>query len=210
MISGAAWWWSLSEDVSPDYYTVLGVSKTATRSELKKRYNTLALRYHPDKIQGSLRSSPWWLKAFRRATGYESRAARNFVRIAEAYQVLKEDKSREEYDASRRREGASRDDRPSSWHTRISMWQIFLTLTAAIAILEYVLIPSVLGLFKPPEPDSITDRDKILQYDAARQRARARQQANYSRSAASSASLSMDRRRRRTTTTTTSSPSRAH
>lgn len=38
-----------SEMRKKDYYDILGIKKTATDTEIKKAYRTLALRFHPDK-----------------------------------------------------------------------------------------------------------------------------------------------------------------
>ena len=53
-----------------DYYEVLGVSKGATESEIKKAYRKLALKYHPDKNPD------------------DKSAEDKFKEAAEAYEVL--------------------------------------------------------------------------------------------------------------------------
>jgi molecular chaperone DnaJ len=60
-----------------DYYSVLGLQKTASEEEIKKAYRTLAHRYHPDKTGGS---------------------EAKFKEINEAYQVLSDKNKRAQYD----------------------------------------------------------------------------------------------------------------
>lgn len=60
-----------------NYYDVLGISKGASKEEIKKAFRKLAHKYHPDKKGGD-------------------EAA--FKDINEAYQVLADDKKRSEYD----------------------------------------------------------------------------------------------------------------
>jgi len=60
-----------------DYYSILGIAKTASEDEVKKAYRKLAHRYHPDK-----------------AGGDETK----FKEINEAYQVLSDKNKRAQYD----------------------------------------------------------------------------------------------------------------
>ena len=63
-----------------DYYEVLGVSKTASKDELKKAYRQLALKYHPDRNPG------------------DKEAEEKFKEAAEDYEVLSDDQKRARYD----------------------------------------------------------------------------------------------------------------
>ena len=63
-----------------DYYEVLGVSKEATKEEIKKAYRKQALKFHPDKNPGDKKSEE------------------NFKEAAEAYEVLSNDEKKSRYD----------------------------------------------------------------------------------------------------------------
>jgi curved DNA-binding protein len=63
-----------------DYYKILGVSKNASESEMKKAYRKLAMKYHPDHSKGD--------------KGSEEK----FKQISEAYAVLSDPEKRKEYD----------------------------------------------------------------------------------------------------------------
>ncbi len=62
-----------------DLYSVLGVSKTATKDEIRKAYRALARKHHPD-------------------VNKEPDAAKRFNEIQEAYDVLSDDEKRKLYD----------------------------------------------------------------------------------------------------------------
>jgi len=69
----------------PDYYSILGVSPTASPKEIKFAFRRLAKQYHPDKVDESCKKA----------------AEDNFKRIAEAYYVLNDPARRCEYDLFR-------------------------------------------------------------------------------------------------------------
>ncbi|CAB3404707.1 unnamed protein product [Caenorhabditis bovis] len=62
-----------------DYYKTLGISKGASDDEIKKAYRKMALKYHPDKNK-------------------EPGAEAKFKEVAEAYDVLSDEKKKKIYD----------------------------------------------------------------------------------------------------------------
>lgn len=64
---------------SDDYYEVLGVSRDASQAEIKKTFKQLAVDYHPDRSE-------------------DPNAEEKFKAIAEAYEVLGDEQSRQKYD----------------------------------------------------------------------------------------------------------------
>lgn len=63
-----------------DYYDVLGLSRSASESDIKKAYRQLALKYHPDKNPGN------------------AEAEERFKEAAEAYDVLSNPEKKQRYD----------------------------------------------------------------------------------------------------------------
>jgi molecular chaperone DnaJ len=67
-----------------DFYSVLGVSSTASQDEIKKAYRKLAKKHHPD------------------ANANDTKAAERFKEISEANNVLSDPAKRKQYDEMRR------------------------------------------------------------------------------------------------------------
>uniref|UniRef100_A0A6Q2XLS4 DnaJ homolog subfamily A member 3, mitochondrial n=2 Tax=Esox lucius TaxID=8010 RepID=A0A6Q2XLS4_ESOLU len=78
--------WTLSFHTSSsasnkqDFYTVLGVPRTASQKEIKKAYYQMAKKYHPDTNKD------------------DPKAKEKFAKLAEAYEVLGDEVKRKQYD----------------------------------------------------------------------------------------------------------------
>ena len=74
---------SQREWAEKDYYALLGVKKDAPEADIKKAYRKLAQRYHPDANPG------------------DASAEERFKEVSQAYEVLKDEKKRKQYDQMR-------------------------------------------------------------------------------------------------------------
>ncbi len=71
-----------------NYYKILGIKKSSDRREIKRAYFALSREFHPDRY-------------FRKSIGrFKTILEAIFKKVSEAYEVLYDSKSREEYDKS--------------------------------------------------------------------------------------------------------------
>lgn len=85
--------------IDKDFYAILGVSKDASESDIKKAYRKLARKHHPDQNPG------------------DAEAERKFKEITEANTVLSDPQQRQEYDALRAMGGGARFTAPGGGGT---------------------------------------------------------------------------------------------
>ncbi|CAL1407391.1 unnamed protein product [Linum trigynum] len=71
-----------------DHYKVLGLHRSATKSEVKEAFRRLAVQFHPDKHSQS-------------SSQVRDSAAHRFKQISEAYQILIDDRKRADYNVRR-------------------------------------------------------------------------------------------------------------
>ena len=67
-------------DATHDYYSVLGIKRSASQEEIKRAYRKAVFRYHPDRNPG------------------DNEAAGKFKQVLDAYEILSDSQRRANYD----------------------------------------------------------------------------------------------------------------
>lgn len=80
-----------------DHYSTLGVAPTSNASDIKKAYRALAIRFHPDRVQGADSIT----------------ASEKMIQINEAFAVLSDERRREAYDREMLAERTPKPARPA-------------------------------------------------------------------------------------------------
>ncbi|AOR23471.1 J domain-containing protein [Clostridium taeniosporum] len=79
-----------------NYYKILGISENANKDEIKKAFRNLAKKYHPDKNKDN------------------ADAIEMFQQINEAYEILSNELSREEYDKKLNQQNSNSENKNNS------------------------------------------------------------------------------------------------
>ncbi|MDT5121524.1 MAG: hypothetical protein QOC96_1006 [Acidobacteriota bacterium] len=74
--------------MAANYYQVLGVTRPANDADIKRAYHSLAKRFHPDRFRNTVDSKLY------------TRIESAFAKIAQAYETLKEKRSRASYEST--------------------------------------------------------------------------------------------------------------
>uniref|UniRef100_A0A3B0MXD2 DnaJ domain containing protein, putative n=1 Tax=Theileria annulata TaxID=5874 RepID=A0A3B0MXD2_THEAN len=75
----------MGKNKTPKLYLLLGIDQTATTRDVVKAYRLAALKSHPDKLQGLSKKE-------------QEDAKNHFVQLKHAYEILKDDHKRKNYD----------------------------------------------------------------------------------------------------------------
>ena len=67
--------------MSFDYYDILGLTKKASKDDIKRNYKKMALKWHPDRNRDN-----------------KEKEEEKFKKLSEAYEVLSDDDKRQKYD----------------------------------------------------------------------------------------------------------------
>ena len=118
-----------------DYYEILGISKGASSSEIKKAYRKKAIEFHPDKNPG------------------DKKAEANFKKAAQAYEILSDPQKKSQYDQF----GHSAFESGGFGGGGMNMDDIFSSLETFLVVLSVVEVLGDLVNHNPKEKEVISE-----------------------------------------------------
>ncbi len=107
-----------------NFYEILGVTKDADQSQLKKAYYKLALKNHPDKVQGS--------------EAEKENANKNFQALGRIYETLSNEDKRKFYDETGEHDTDELLDRDKNWE---EYWRLLFKKITVEDIESYEVHP---------------------------------------------------------------------